>query len=295
MTRCFTSLFLAFALLGAFVYSFSSANAADDTSTPAPAAPADSGTSTATPATSAHKTVIPDVPKHFIPSRSAILEKIANGKYLDAESDYLEWENAWQQVDPALLIAVESHILQKQYADGDVNALFALLHAGDEMALQAVRTMVRTGKTELTPEQYTAAVLLLANRQELPDYNLFINLLKNKDLTLGNLAITALGYYGNKKAITPLTLLLGEADIDRSILIVKSVMKLSGKAQLLVRYNLELKSPLPGIPDRAALLLTITGSTAGWNKLQKMLDDKTEGFYPQALSCLLYTSPSPRD
>jgi hypothetical protein len=316
MTRCFTIALLAFALLGAFGYRpLITAARADDfgfdtpvtqpvTTKPTPPTPApttgkaddtttSANTTTAKAAETSNSTtpaekpkVNVDVPKHAIPSRVTIQDLVADGDYDGAESAYLEWENAWQQFDSDLIITVESHLLQQSYANGDFNSLVALLHAGDPTAMKTVRTMLRTGKTELTPDQFATAVLALASRQELSDYTLLTNLTKSKNLAQGDIAIMALGNYGDKKAIPFLISLLGDANIDRSILIVKTVMKLGGKALLIRRYTMEMKSPLSGMPERAAMLLSITGDPAGWNKVQKILDDKTDGYYPQALGTL---------
>lgn len=221
-----------------------------------------------------------------IPTEAAIQKLLTAGKYAEAEEAYIQMVAGWHEEKPVLAAKVETLLLTKQYTDGDIEAFLALVRAGDKSALASVRDMLRTGKTTLSPEQMAVAVRALGTYGSFADIDLLKQQFTAKNSAVGNAAVEGLGKIGDTDILPDLLLLAASADINRTLLIARTVTGLGCTSQLLERYQVQLTSPFDYAKKRAAVVLAVAGDDSGWPLVKAVLDAKYKPLYPAALSVL---------
>ena len=226
------------------------------------------------------------VVKQAIPTRQEILSLLQQGQIVEAEAAYLDFAAAWGDDDADLLAAVTMAMLQQQSSEGNEEAFVALIRSGDRSAMNLLRQMIRAGKSELAAENYHSAIRALASQRQSVDLPLLVGLLQHEDADIVNTAILALGDLGRPAAIDSIIELAGDADPQRSIQIVQSIIKIGGREQMRERYFSQLDFPLILIPERAAMLLALVGDNNSWGVVKKMIDEKWPKYYPVALSTI---------
>lgn len=255
--------------------------------------PAD--TTTAPPAETAvtpAETTAPAPPAMKIPSKADIRAALADGKSIEAEQAYLSWASYWGEDDPALVIAVEHEVLLQQYRSGKFTALADMVTAGDRDAINTLRSLVLAGKGNLPSTDLTVAIRLLGTRKDKSLLNTLRLALYSDDKAVVIAAIDALGTMGDKRIVPELLALFEKSDLETNVALARAVTKLGAAKQVQKRYLAQLRFPLPGAREKAALILGATGNPAGWATISQIITAKDAAYYPLALT-VLATMPSP--
>ncbi|MHB9131597.1 MAG: HEAT repeat domain-containing protein [Armatimonadota bacterium] len=224
--------------------------------------------------------------KREVLAKADIRSLVTSGKHLDAEKAYLEWASYWRQDDPRLIAPIERAILLQQYRDGSFASLVSLVRVGDVEAANLLRSTVLSGSKDLPSAELATAVGLLGERGDRSTLNTLRIVLYHEDKAIVNAAIEALGNLGDRRIVPELMSMFEKADAEQSINLARALVKLGAAREVQKRFEPQLRFPLPGVREKAALVLATVGSPAGWVPLKQMLTTKDAAYYPIALSVL---------
>lgn len=255
--------------------------------------PADNTTTEATPEKPAEAAT-----SNLLPTVESIQALLEAGKPQEAESAYLEWATAWQSDDPDLFAKIETAVLENEYKADDTGAFIAELRAGVPAAME----QFREGKVTLDGADRLAAIRALGAHGGPAEVSFLLTLLRDADPAVVGAAVEALGSAGNTRCLPDLYLCTRTANLENSILIGKTLLKLGAARQLRERYSSQVKYPFNYVSKRACLLLALGGVNANGDFLKatidakkdtwaddnpgKLLDANPASFYPLILSVL---------
>jgi len=220
------------------------------------------------------------------PTKSLIHDMIEQGKVSDAESSYLTWASYWHDDDPALIIPVLRGKLMDDFRNGHNTALIALAQAGDTEALNVLTTQVLAGGENWPPNDLIPAIQLIGRTGGKEALNVLRSVLYNEDAGVVNATIEALGNVGDPRIAPELLKLFDDADPERSVVLASALAELGKSKQVSTRFMPQLRFPLPGVRERAALVLAAIGQPKGWPLVNHMLQAKETPYYPLALTAL---------
>ncbi len=254
-----------------------------DTSAPAPAQPVTLGPLPASSTTTPAATL--DVSTAEFPSKSAIRDALSEGRPLDAEQAYLEWVAFWGEDDPALAAIIEHATLLQAYRNGKFSALLDMVRAGDRDAVTLLHTQILSGQSNLPPAQLAVAIRLLGLRKDNDILNTLRLALYSKDTDVVNAAIEAMGNLGDRRVAPDLQALFEKANIARSVILARALTELGFARELRQRYTPQLRFPLPGAQEQAALILGATGVRPVGQSLMRSLPPEIRLFMRRRSRC----------
>lgn len=250
-----------------------------DTTTPA--------TDTTTPATDTTTPVTETAPAAPpVPSKAMIRDMFEQGKVTEAETAYLSWAAYWQIDDPVLVVPIIRTELMNEFRAGKPVALIGLAQAGDKEALNVLLAQVLSNGDKWPPTDLIPALRFIGLSGNKEAQNVLRTMLYNENPGVVNAAIEALGNLRDPRVAPELNKMLDEADLERSVVLVGALAKLGKSKQLLARFEPQLKFPLPGVQEKAALVLAALGQQKGWPQIQHMLQAKEAPYYPLAITVL---------
>jgi hypothetical protein len=290
MFRRLTVSLLTVALLGALLPICSPARAADEwtedtNSTAAPAtaqppAPTSANAPAAAPAANAPSAT------HAVPTQEQLRAMLADGKFADAESGYVEHANAWGSDDPALFAEIERQLLGKASGAGDQSALLGLIQAGDSAALETLRSALHTNAAHLSSAQLVTDIRALGLCGNSTDLPLLTKFAQSANPAVLDAVTDAISNLHDRDGFLTLRDIAPEVDATRLIRVGNAMLNIGGYTQLRQRYLLQLTSTLAGVPERSALMLAVAGDDSGWQYIQLMLVNKSRTYYPAVLRVL---------
>jgi len=230
--------------------------------------------------------VVEAEPAEQFPTKALIRDMVVQGKMTEAESSYLTWSSYWKEDDPALIIAVLRGKLMDEFRNGNNAALIALAQAGDGEALNVLGAQVLAGGENWPPSDLIPAIRLIGNTGDKNALNILRSVLYNEDAGVVNATIEALGDIGDARIAPELNKLFDDADPLRSVALARALAKLGKAKEVKARFLPQLQFPLPGVSEKAALVLASIGQSKGWPLVQNMLQTKEPPYYPLAITAL---------
>ena len=220
------------------------------------------------------------------PSKLAIHDLLEDGKVKQAEDAYLEWASYWHDDDAALIVLVERAVLEQQFKDGKNGALLALAQSGDKEAMNIITAKALSGGSNWTPTDMAPAIKLMAKSTDKNTENTLRTLLYYKDAPVVNATIEVLGSLGDRRMIPVLYRMFDDADAERSVYLTFALARLGDAKQVRARFQPQLRFPMPGAREKAALVLAALGDPICWPMLNRILQEKKAPYYPLALITL---------
>lgn len=220
------------------------------------------------------------------PTKALIRDMVEQGKTSDAEAAYLEWASYWQDDDPRLIIQVLRNKLMDDYRSGNNAALIALAQAGDREAANVLSQQVLSSSENWPPSDLIPAIQFIGRNGDKGVINVLRSVLYNEDPGVVNAAIEALGNLGDARIAPELMKMFDDADLERSVVLARALAKLGKAKQVNARFVPQLQFPLPGVREKAALVLAAIGQPKGWPLVHHMLQTKEAPYYPLAVTAL---------
>ncbi len=220
------------------------------------------------------------------PTKGMIREAIEKEQFAEAEQAYLSWSSYWQEEDAPMLARIAQGILMNEFRDGKNAALVALAQAGDREALNVLTAQVLSDGNSWPSADLIPAIRFIGESGDRSALNVLRSLLFNDDPAVVNATIEALGDVGDARVAGELTKLFDEADPERSVLLARTLARLGQAKAVQARFEPQLKFPLPGIREKAALVLAALGNQVGWPLLHNMLQAKEAPYYPLVVTVL---------
>lgn len=259
-------------------------NGATEATPPAADTGAPEATDTATDTTTDTATVTTSAQP--FPTKALIRDMVAQGKSGDAEAAYLEWASYWQDDDARLIVSVLRSKLMDDYRGGNNAALIALAQSGDREAANVLSQQVLSSGENWPPSDLIPAIRFIGRNGDKGVINVLRSVLYNEDPGVVNAAIEALGNLGDERVATEMMKLFDDADAERSVVLARALAKLGKAKQVSARFVPQLQFPLPGIREKAALVLAAIGQPKGWPLVHHMLQTKEAPYYPLAIVAL---------
>lgn len=252
----------------------------DDGATEATPPVADTGEpETAEPVTDA-------MPAQAFPTKALIRDMVEQGKSGDAEAAYLEWASYWKDDDARLIVYVLRNKLMDDYRGGNNAALVALAQSGDREAANVLGQQVLSSGENWPPSDLIPAIQFIGRNGDKGVLNVLRSVMYNEDPGVVNAAIEALGNLGDERVASEMMKLFDDADPQRSVVLARALAKLGKAKQVSARFVPQLQFPLPGIREKAALVLAAIGQPKGWPLVHHMLQTKEAPYYPLAIVAL---------
>lgn len=227
-----------------------------------------------------------DANKTLFVSKAQIRALVTEGKLAEAEKAYLDWAAYWKQDDATLVVSVERALLYEAYKGGDFTALVDLVQAGDLEALQLIRAQVLAGGEEADALNLATGIRILSDHADRSTLNTLQLSLYHENPLVVNAAIEALGKLGDARVAPELMKLFDNADDERSVLLARTLARLGAAKKVYAQFAPQLNFPMPGMRERAALVLAASGYADGWETLRQCIDARKEPYYPLALTVL---------
>ncbi|MHB0939081.1 MAG: HEAT repeat domain-containing protein [Armatimonadota bacterium] len=247
----------------------------------------DDGATEATPAADADEPEATDTASaQPFPTKALIRDMVEQGKSNEAEAAYLEWASYWQDDDPRLIIYVLRNKLMDDYRNGNNAALIALAQSGDREAANVLSQQVLSSGESWPPSDLIPAIHFIGRNGDKGVLNVLRSVLYNEDSGVVNAAIEALGDLGDARVASELMKLFEDADPERSMVLARALAKLGKAKQVSARFVPQLQFPLPGVREKAALVLAAIGQPKGWPLVHHMLQAKEAPYYPLAIVAL---------
>jgi HEAT repeat protein len=225
-------------------------------------------------------------PAESFPTKALIRDMVEQGKMNDAESSYLIWASYWKDDDPALIIPVLRGKLMDDFRNGSNASLIALAQSGDSEALNVLGAQVLAGGENWPPSDLIPAIRLIGRTRDPNALNVLRSVLYNDDPGVVNATVEALSNIGDPRIAPELLKLFDDADLERSVVLARALARLGKAKQVSARFMPQLQFPLPGVRERAALVLTAIGRSKGWPLVHHMLQTKEPPYYPLVLTTL---------
>lgn len=225
-------------------------------------------------------------PKKVFPSKAMIREMFEDGKLDEAEAAYLEWATYWRDDDATLIVLLERQMLLRQFREGKNSALIAMAQVGDAEALTVLTAQVLSGGGNWPPADLIPAIRFIGASRDKNSLNTLRTVLYSQDAGVVNATISALGDLGDPRIVPELVKMFEDADLERSVALARTLVLLGAKKQVQDQFEPQLRFPLAGVRERAALVLGAIGIQTGWPLIQQMLETQQEGYYPLALKVL---------
>jgi hypothetical protein len=232
------------------------------------------------------KTEEPAVAARVIPAKTDMHAMLADGKTMDAEAAYLEWAAYWRDDDPVLIQRIERAVLIEKYKAGKYAALTALVEAGDTEARRILRAAVLAGGSGMPSDEFVAGIRFIGRIHDQSALNMLRLALYSEDKAVVVAAIDALGDIGDKRVVNELLGLFDDADVTRCVALARALNKLGAAKQVRARFEPQLRFPLAGAKEKAALALAALGNPAGWGIITDMVTKKDPAYYPLVLTVL---------
>jgi len=226
------------------------------------------------------------VPAEQFPTKALIRDMVVQGKMTEAELSYLTWSSYWKEDDPSLIIAVLRGKLMDEFRNGNNAALIALAQAGDNDALNVLGAQGLARGENWPPSDLVPAIRLIGNTGDKNALNILRSVLYNDDAGVVNATIEALGNIGDPRIAPELNKMFDDADPERSIALARALAKLGKAKEVKARFLPQLQFPLPGVSEKAALVLASLGQSKGWPLVQNMLQTNEPPYYPLAITTL---------
>ena len=220
------------------------------------------------------------------PTKALIRDMVEQGKTSNAEAAYLEWASYWQDDDPRLIVYVLRNKLMDDYRGGNNAALIALAQAGDREAANVLSQQVLSSGENWPPSDLIPAIQFIGRNGDKGVINVLRSVLYNEDPGVVNATIEALGNLGDARVAAELMKLFDDADLERSVVLARALVKLGKVKQVSARFVPQLQFPLPGVREKAALVLAAIGQPKGWPLVHHMLQTKEAPYYPLAVVAL---------
>jgi len=239
-----------------------------------------------TPATTETTEFTETAPATPFPTKASIRDLVEQGMTSDAELAYLEWASFWHDDDPTLIVPVLRGKLMNDFRQGNNAALIALAQAGDREAINVLSEQVLADGENWPPKDLIPAIQFIGRIGDGAALNVLRSVLYNEDAGVVNAAIEALGNIGDPRIAPELMKMFDDADPERSVVLARALAKLGKAKQVNARFEPQLQFPLPGVREKAALVLAAIGRSKGWPIVHHMLQTKEAPYYPLALVTL---------